>query len=234
MNYPARMALDWALISCAMLLANMLGPWAWWPAAIVVGSRQMALGEIGHMATHRLCKTANDDLFAWAAFLPLGIDPAKYRAFHMAHHRHVGDPDKDPEVAVQRRFFAGWCEHRARDPWLDAIGLHSHEAIYTITRIMSAQSAAFVVLWVALWSYSIGPVALVWPFASVTGLMVAHRLRARTEHRHFELPGVTLEQDRPAWWRRAWYLPHGTWQHWEHHHRAVLIRRRAASPANVV
>jgi hypothetical protein len=70
---------------------------------------------------------------------------------------------------------------------------------------------------VALFVLIFGYVILLLPLSSITGLLLAHRLRARTEHEHLTNPGTTLQMQKPALWKRILYLPHGTWMHYEHH-----------------
>jgi fatty acid desaturase len=36
---------------------------------------------------------------SWLAAVPLLLPPAYFRAFHLAHHRHTQDPERDPELA---------------------------------------------------------------------------------------------------------------------------------------
>ena len=91
---------QWLVIMIAGTLAVHSGQWwAYVLAALVIGSRQQALGVLVHDATHYLLFTnrrVNDlvsDLFC--AF-PLGISTTLYRHTHFKHHRFTnteGDPD---------------------------------------------------------------------------------------------------------------------------------------------
>lgn len=232
MVYPARLALDWVLIIAAFAAVMVFGGWMIVPALFVIGSRQHAAGEVGHIASHRavgLGPRASDWL-ARAAFAPLAIDLAKYRSFHLAHHRAVGVPALDPEVAIQILFAERWRRHRRRDLLLDALGLHLDEALAIMACMATPRSVVIYAALVALAWWLIGPLALLWPIAGATTMLLAQRLRARTEHAHFDQPGVTLQQARPNWWRRAWYLPHGVWRHHEHHGAARLPREPISAP----
>lgn len=208
MNYPARLALDWLLIVATLALADWLGPWSWWPALIVIGSRQQAIGEIGHMAMHNrrpwLCHIA---------FGGIGVSRKKYTRFHMPHHRHLGDRELDPEVAVQEMFWDRWVKPRKLDLLADAMGLHIDEAIVTLGRIttpasMGAQAVAIAAM---AWFW---PIVLLFPVAAVTGLLMVHRLRSWGEHRHLTEPGRTLP-DEDHWWE--FWRPHGCGRHDSHH-----------------
>lgn len=212
MNYQARLVFDWLLILATLIAADLLGPWAWWPAALVIGSRQHAIGETGHMAMHGgrkwLCRLA---------FLPLGISPEKYQRFHLAHHRHLGVRGRDPEIAVYAKWPERWAKPRRRDLALDALGLHAPEAIITINQITTplamAPQAVLVSLLALVW-----PIALLWPAAVITGFMLCHRLRARTEH-PFNAKGTTIRQKPPTRWEWLMQQARGNrdWDHWAHH-----------------
>jgi len=214
-----RIVVEWLVIAVCLAVAS-----AWpslptvWLAALVVGSRQHALGVLGHWALHRLMPA--NTLAQWVCLAPMGIDPQKMKRSHWAHHRAISDPVTDPEVSVVRRFPERWGgRYRRRDLVLDALGLHTDEAIFVMSNLMaSARSVAVyaslvagIVVLFGVWA------AVVWPVASFTGLMVCHRLRARTEHDHLRQPGITLATPKPGLFARVVYLPHYAWMHLEHH-----------------
>lgn len=206
---------DWMAVVGLCAVAS-LTPWAIWPCALLIGLFQHAIGELGHQAAHKQCGRFSGALM-WACFAPMCIDPSAYKRFHFAHHRHLGDLTRDPEVWIVRQFRDRWTEpYRGRDSLLDAMGLHADESIYVLTQMSSLRALAIYLALLAAAVLLIGPLALIWPLAAVTGLMTAHRLRARTEHQHLTAPGVTLESVAPTW-RTFWFLPHGTWRHKAHH-----------------
>ena len=110
MKYVAWYLLDSLIIALTYGFTILIGPWAWWPAMLIIGSRQLAYGEIGHMATHRSIGLGKfgSKVMAWVTLGPLGIDPDRFRDFHMAHHRYVGHPQLDPEVEIQHLFQERW------------------------------------------------------------------------------------------------------------------------------
>ncbi len=211
-------ALDWLVVIVCGFLAT-LGWWAIWPAAIGIGFAQHALGELGHQAAHKLHGKVSRVLM-WACFAPLAIDPDAYKRFHFAHHRNLGGLH-DPEVGIVTKFRERWTEpYRDRDLWLDAIGLHADESLYVLRQMSSDRAAGLYAALMIFAAFVVGWYALLWPLAGITGLVVAHRLRARTEHKHLTDPGTTMESVPPTW-GSIWYLPHGTWKHAEHHNRKV-------------
>lgn len=213
-----RITLEWLIIIlCLCLLSNYLNPFTFWLAALVIGSRQHALGILGHWAMHRLMpkyKTAQ-----WLCLGSVGIDPKKLLKSHWAHHNTVSDPVLDPEVAVVKKFPKRWLSYRHRDLLLDITGIHIDEALFVMSSMMvSIYSILSYLLVIFTISVIWGPlVALVWPLATITGLLACHRLRARTEHHHLLNPGVTLKTEKPSLIARMLYLPHYTWMHKEHH-----------------
>lgn len=218
MIWIGRLIFDWSIIVGGFVLVYLFGWWAVWPAAMLIGARIHALHEIAHIGSHRLIfRNKWDDVIARIVFLPQGIDLAKYRRFHLAHHRHLGDHTHDPESKIQQQFSDRWTKFRLIDTIKDSVGLTLDET-YVVLRAMSTwQSITAMAVIIALAAAIIGPIALVWVVAMMTGLPAAHRLRAQTEHKHLIKPGTTLYKTQPPLWKRVWFLPHGVWQHYEHH-----------------
>jgi len=213
----AKVALEFGAISlCAVVAAYQ--PYVILPAAWVAGSRLHALGELGHSASHRQL-TGNksvDAILAKLCFSVLAIDYDKYKNFHFAHHRHLGT-DKDPEVKLQLNYTSRWTKYRLRDSLADALGLTTGESLGIFKEMASIKSTVvFIAILLAIFA-AFGWIAIFLPLAMVTGLPLAHRLRAWTEHRHLTNPGNTLIKTKPALWKRVWFLPHNTWLHYEHH-----------------
>lgn len=212
-----RIAAEYALIAvCLLALSAWPSVLALWLAALVIGSRQHALGVIGHWALHRL--TPQPGIVRWLCLAPLGIDPDNLRKTHMQHHRAISVPGVDMEADVVQRFAARWAKPRRVDLLLDALGLHVDESLYVLRRMtgpvaLLVYAAVVATIWATLGSWA----AAAWPLASATGLVMCHRLRARTEHDHIANPGATIFTQRPSLLRRVVYLPHHTWMHAEHH-----------------
>lgn len=222
--YLMRLAAEIIILSAALASAAAT-PWAIVPAWIVIGSRQQALGELGHMAAHRLVglPARGSDGMARLCLGLLGLSLPRFRAFHLSHHRHVGDPELDPEVALQMRFRSRWTDRRWTCIAADAVGLHADEAAAILRALSTPASLGLYGAGVAAATWAIGPAALLWPLAAGTTTMAIFRARAWSEHDHLRRPGVTLQWDRrpPALWRRALYLPWGVWRHFEHHQARV-------------
>lgn len=112
---------DWALIAAATAAAVTFG-WAAMPVALlVIGNRQRALGNLLHDASHwsfdgnrRRSRILANLLLCW----PLWVSVALYRDEHGRHHRHLGDPARDPDyIHDAARLGRGWVA-----VWLDQLG----------------------------------------------------------------------------------------------------------------
>ena len=103
-KFVVALAMDWLVIGGAMLCAAI---WpVWWvclASVIVIGTRQHALGVLGHEAAHYTAtrnRKTNDTIGMLLCFWPIGGSLTGYRSFHQRHHRHLGT-EHDPE----RHFF---------------------------------------------------------------------------------------------------------------------------------
>src|SRR5580658_10659313 len=91
----------WAVIFGAMALV------AWWPnpvdfpiAVVVIAGRQLGLAVLMHDAAHKLLCTDgdwNDGIGAWLCGYPVIADLARYRPYHLTHHRFVQSAE-DPDL----------------------------------------------------------------------------------------------------------------------------------------
>lgn len=93
-------AVSWAIIVAAWVLAARVGTWWAVLAAIpVVGNRYYALYIIGHDGLHRrlLDTTKGNDLFAdGLVFAPIGAITRINNRNHLLHHQHLANED-DPD-----------------------------------------------------------------------------------------------------------------------------------------
>jgi fatty acid desaturase len=210
MRWDIRLIAEYSACAAAFWAAS-LTPWLWLPAALLLGTRQHALGIIGHWAMHGLLPR----WIMWACYTPIAIDPRVYGKSHALHHQHLGGA-LDPETHVVEQYAERWGRLRPGVIALDVVGLHLDEAMDIMRLLTSARAIALYVGFVAVLYAIIGPLALLWP-AGTGGLLVAHRVRARFEHDHLMQPGITFRHEKPALWLRLLFLPHFAWLHYEHH-----------------
>jgi len=215
-------AFEWLLILVAM---GALVNW-WWlaPIALVfIGTRQHALGVLGHEAVHWAVsedRDVNDRLANLLCMWPLGSDVEGFRGFHLAHHARVGTPD-DPERWMRDRFADRYIDltptKKAKLIVFDLLGMNVREPIELLQRVSGEwtfRRRAYCVALGALAVAAYGSAVLVlWGLALLTANFAAMRARMWREHLG---PEVT-EQYEAKWWERALYLPHHIWRHYEHH-----------------
>ena len=213
---------EWTLIGAA-LWSISLSPWMLPLAMIVIGSRQHALGVLGHEAVHRAIGGIplrwSDRIGNALCMWPILSDVATYRRWHLEHHANLGT-DRDPERA-QRALFQQWYAdlthaRRARILAADAVGLHAVEPLSVLRIIMGPWSKARVAHAIVLVSglSVFGPVAFVAFFVALFSTFWAS-MRWRIWHEHLG-PDVTLDY-RATWWQRALFVPHYIWRHVDHH-----------------
>ncbi|WP_337175843.1 fatty acid desaturase [Paludisphaera sp.] len=97
-------------IGGAVAFAEWRGGWGlswWWNvpvfglAIILVGALQHRLAGLGHESSHYSFlrnRTANDLVADVFCMFPILTSVHFYRVFHMAHHQHTNDPEKDPDL----------------------------------------------------------------------------------------------------------------------------------------
>jgi fatty acid desaturase len=111
-------AVDWLVIALAVVATSTLGWAAVAFALLAIGSRQRALGNLLHDASHWSLdrRRARSNLLANLLFCwPLAVSMAIYRDEHTRHHNFLGDPKRDPdfihdESRLPRGSFAVWFD----------------------------------------------------------------------------------------------------------------------------
>lgn len=86
-------------VAAALVLGTRGTPWIW-PAMVFLGLFEVALFAPLHESLHR---TPFRSLWlnkpmGWLAGFLLLLPPEWFRLFHLAHHRHTQDPERDPEL----------------------------------------------------------------------------------------------------------------------------------------
>jgi len=210
-----RWTLEWCAITTAFIVAclwpNVL---VWWLCALLIGTRQHALAIMGHWAVHNL--VPNSKIFKWLCFAPSGVAPSLYQKHHFTHHKNISGSE-DVEATIANKFKERWSKPRKLDVVLDSVGLHADEMLFIMRTLSNWKSSLLYVCFLGILFLLFGWAFVLWPIASLTGVMVCQRLRARTEHDHLNNPGKTIVTALPSLFKRLLYLPHYTWLHAEHH-----------------
>lgn len=231
--------IEWAVILSLFAMGFALGHWLIWALVVVlVGSRQHALGVLGHDGAHFTAarsRTINDLATQLLCFWPLGSGLGGFRRFHFAHHRHFGT-DKDPELLFKN----DWSHEQWSLPTtraqiiryflLDLVGFGVPEvakAFRLLGRVGVMDWIGPALMWatvgVLLYMTGLWFAAVIWVLALVTSFWGFFRLRTWTEH----VGTPTTHRVQANWWQRIFVTPHGSWSHYEHHeHPAVPFWKR--------
>ena len=103
-RFFALLAFDWTVIVGAFWAAAAFDhPLMYVAAWFIVGTRQHALGVLGHEGTHGLIhknRRLNDWIARVFCFWPIFMPYEGYSPWHVAHHKYLGS-DRDTENAVK-------------------------------------------------------------------------------------------------------------------------------------
>ncbi len=234
-------AANWAIIAGAFALAIA------WPnpltivlAVLLIAGRQLGLGIIVHDCAHHALfasRTLNERVGQWLAGNPMNTSLAKYRSYHLKHHRFAGTP-QDPDIifvhaypitrdSLKRKFardLTGRTGFRdlmrelrqfrfaAQWPWLAF-----HVGLFTALTLAGG--------W---WAYGLWWVAQLFVYPAIV------RLRQIGEH------GVAAERGDldprrntsttvARWWERLFVAPNHVHYHLEHHLAAGVPPYRLAA-----
>jgi fatty acid desaturase len=242
------LAFDWLVIIGAIVLA-LLFP-SWWLYSIVViviGSRQNALGVLGHDGAHGHGVQSlwlNDLLTNLFCFWPIGMDLAAYRAYHFEHHKYAGTVD-DPEL--ESKYWAGpnWDTPLTKKGMvlnflldLTGIGLLIYKRRVVMAffkgyffkrRDQEEEKRSLFFMHRDWWSIvRFGYLAAIivvlgmldlWPALLLFMVSIATAGFAFLRVRIWTEHGGIYGTHRfhPTWWQRYIFFPHNTWCHYEHH-----------------
>lgn len=234
-------AMNWGLIAAAFGMAIA------WPnpltivlAVLLIAGRQLGLGIIVHDCAHHALfasRTLNERVGQWLAGNPMNTSLAKYRSYHLKHHRFAGTP-QDPDIifvhaypitrdSLKRKFardLTGRTGFRdlmrelrqfrfaAQWPWLAF-----HVGLFTALTLAGG--------W---WAYGLWWVAQLFVYPAIV------RLRQIGEH------GVAAERSDldprrntsttvARWWERLFVAPNHVHYHLEHHLAAGVPPYRLAA-----
>jgi fatty acid desaturase len=152
--------------------------WALLPAMALLGVLEVALFAPLHESTHRTTfrRLWLNRTTGWVGGFVLVLPPEGFRLFHLAHHRHTQDPERDPELigarpltrlgyvwlltglpywASQIRGLLATALGNADVPWIPAAARASvvrearvYLALYLLTALTLIWSPLALLLWV--------------------------------------------------------------------------------------
>lgn len=245
-KWAAAVTSEWIAIVAIYFVAVKIDAIAVWCFAVfLIGSRQHALGVLGHDCAHYTAaknRTLNDLAGELFCFWPLFSGLHDFRKHHFAHHRHF-NTDKDPELLFKNTWSRSqWSIPRTRAQILglfigDLFGLGVIEivkAFFLLGRTRPRSIVGPLAMWIiaiaALHHYELTNIAFAWSASLLTSFWGFFRLRTWTEHVGSESTHF-VEMN---WWQRLFITPHGSWTHAEHHDYPFVPfwqRHRLRSPA---
>ena len=220
------LVVDWMIIFAAMLFAAI---WpTWWvclASVMVIGTRQHALGVLGHEAAHYTVtrqRKVNDAIGMVLCFWPLGGSLTGYRCFHQRHHRHLGT-EHDPE----RHFFQSseWkIPVKAVAPaWRfikGCLGVQLLDYAKLIRSLLPQTKTEWIgiPIWWACFASTLWMLDSLWllglyAIAIPTVFWALIELRGWTEHRGI----AETHRYQTHWLLQQILFPHNVWMHYEHH-----------------
>ncbi|MBI6705399.1 fatty acid desaturase family protein [Pseudomonas viridiflava] len=246
---------QWSVIAAAIALAEWSGSMSVVVLAVlVIATRQHALLVLMHDAAHLLItrdKRRNDLISGVFLTFPLILSTSRYRAHHIAHHKHLNTPvDPDYADAFAPARSAGFWKALVRDiTGLSTVqSLRTMDSFSVIGLFTAPKPSNRGERWQALVFYSCSAVAITachawlglivyWIAPLVFFLPPILRIRSLSEHAG--LSGQSVLNDarsvNPGWLERGLFAPCHINLHWEHHlfqqvpnyHLATLSRRLA-------
>jgi fatty acid desaturase len=228
----------WALIAGATALVMLWpNPVTWVLAVMVTGGRQLGLAILMHEASHFTLhpnRRVNDFLGEYLCAAPVGADLARYRPYHMTHHRFT-QQDEDPDLGLSRPFpttraslrrkiirdLTGQTFYKQRVKPLLGQGAAGHAFIgehgSAQRRFLIAQAvllALYTAAGAGIWFFGI------WVVAFATWYPLITRIRNIAEHACTSRdanPYTVARTTKANWLERLLIAPYNVQYHAEHH-----------------
>jgi len=205
-----------------------------WPLLIpILGILYVGLFMLQHECTHKtpFRSSALNEVAGWLSGILLAQPFLWFRYFHLTHHRHTNDPDRDPElVGGKPQTFADYVFHvstvgywraKLRVLWENAFG--TIDAEYLPDRVkprLRREARIYIAIYVAatLFTALISPILFwIWLLPVIVGFPFL-RLYLLAEHGHCPPVANMFENTRTTFTNRlvrflAWNMPY----HAEHH-----------------
>ncbi len=232
-----QIGMQWLIVGAAITLALRCDrPGVTFIALVIIATRQHALLVLMHDAAHYLIsrsKWRNDLVAGFLLTFPLTISTSRYRAHHLAHHRHLNsaaDPDYDDAFAPANR----------RQLWMallrDISGLSTLQSLRSMdsfgvfglfqerSMINRTERYAFLVF-VAVAGITLSfthvwlNALLFWLVPMIFFLPPILRIRSLSEHAGRSTEPVTRDARSvaPGLLERLTFAPCNINHHWEHH-----------------
>jgi fatty acid desaturase len=228
----------WALIAAASaLVAIWPNPLTWLIAVMVVGARQLGLAILMHEAAHGTLHpntAVNAFLGDFLCGTPVGADLARYRPYHLKHHRFT-QQDEDPDLVLSAPFpttraslrrkiirdLTGQTFYKQRIAPLFRAGNGGNafvgETGQAQRHFLAATAVIFLIYWACgawIWFFA------VWFVAYATWYPLVTRIRNIAEHACTSRaadPFTVARTTKANWLERLLIAPYYVHYHAEHH-----------------
>nr|WP_322744007.1 fatty acid desaturase [Nostoc edaphicum] len=194
----------------------------------IIGTRQHALGVLGHEGVHNLIsknRKINDGIANIFCAWPISFNVESFRALHIEHHKHLGT-ENDSELQyltnfdvptnklkVLRIFLLNFC----------GLGFLKVLKFLYIFRPKTLKSSigpiltTFIFLAVGFYTNQLW-IPLIWYLSLATSFWAVFNVRPWFEHIGVENEDNSLTQRfKPSLLEQFIFFPHNFWLHYEHH-----------------
>lgn len=230
----AHVAAEWAaILGAAWLCERAFSPLLYAVTVVWIGSRQHALGILGHDGVHYLLhrdKRINDWMCQLFVAWPVLLSFQSYRRIHLRHHTHLNTPD-DPDWArnrpdrlAERRGFLGLVRILAglNPEQRELAGFFSPADgdRRTELRLRAVRGVYYtVVLGGLALAGALPELLLYWVVPLFTWFLASMRLKGVGEHFAVENrdPRDASRTTLASWWEQLFIAPKNVHYHIEHH-----------------
>jgi fatty acid desaturase len=228
-QFVVALVLDWAIIAITIWLAGYVNNLLFYGLAIfIIGTRQHALGVLGHEGVHNLIsknRKINDGIANIFCAWPISFNVESFRALHIEHHKHLGT-ENDSELQyltnfdvptnklkVLRIFLLNFCG-------LGFLKVLKFLYIFRPTTLKSSIGpilTTFTFFAVGFYTNQLW-IPLIWYLSLATSFWAVFNVRPWFEHIGVENEDNSLTQRfKPSLLEQFIFFPHNFWLHYEHH-----------------
>lgn len=188
-----RIIFDYVIVILCMTISfYTMNPIVFFIAWILIGSRQHAIGIMGHDGAHyRISKNKklNDLLANLLAFWPIGSTCEGYRRDHLAHHKYIGSI-YDPEYPMKSYFNCFKLPTNKTDILIDFLkdlfGIHIMYMLKSAYGLRHKKQLYMIPFWIVIltisFAYNLHWYLLFWILCLPTSFWAFLKFRMWLEH----------------------------------------------------
>ncbi|MFN6526159.1 fatty acid desaturase family protein [Nostoc sp. ChiSLP03a] len=228
-KFLTALATDWLIIVATIWIAGIFNNFFVYALAVlIIGSRQHALGVLGHEGAHNLISTnrkINDWLTNIFCAWPLALCIDSYRTSHMLHHKHLGT-EKDSELEYLTNHNVPTSKLKILAAFLhNILGLGLFKIIKflyifrprTVKGFIGPVLMPIAFISLAIYTHTTW-ITVIWYLSLATSFWAIFNVRPWFEHIGVEHKGYSItHRFIPNWLEQFIFFPHNFWLHYEHH-----------------